>query len=120
MALDATAVLTLQALEESMWRAETRFDASYMQAILDPDFSEVGQSGRIYTREETLELQEIAIDITLPLLNFSAAELAEGVAHVTYTSVPERSTRGVAHRSSIWINRNGWKLRYHQATVTEL
>jgi len=118
--LDATAILTLQALEESMWRAETRFDPGYMQAILDTEFAEVGQSGRIYTRAETLELQELTIDITFPLMNFAVTGLADGVALVTYTSVPARSTRGAAHRSSVWVNRNGWKLLYHQATVTEM
>ena len=30
----------LRLLEDSLWRAETRFDRDYMERILDPDFSE--------------------------------------------------------------------------------
>lgn len=117
--LDATTALTLQALEEAMWRPETRFDSKYMDAILADDFTEVGQSGRAYSRAETVELPPLEIDITFPLQSFVATSLAEGAALVRYTSVPARSTRGAANRASIWVHQSGWKLLYHQATPTD-
>ncbi|WP_062078983.1 nuclear transport factor 2 family protein [Demequina globuliformis] len=110
--------LTLQAMEEAMWRADTRFDARYMDAVLAENFHEVGQSGRTYTREDTLALRGIEIDITFPLRDFSAVAICEDVALVTYTAVPERG-RGVSHRSSVWVNDGRWKLRFHQATPTD-
>ena len=44
----------LRQLEESLWRAQTRFDCEYMDIILAPDFFEFARSGRVYKREETL------------------------------------------------------------------
>jgi len=35
-------------LEESMWRAETRFDRGYVERLLHPDFFEFGRSGRVW------------------------------------------------------------------------
>ncbi len=112
--------LTLQAMEEAMWRPETRFDRRYMEAILAENFHEVGQSGRTYTREDTLDLRPIEIDIQFPLRGFSAVAICEDVALVTYTSVPERAPRGAAHRTSVWTNDGRWKLRFHQATPAEV
>jgi hypothetical protein len=42
----------LRPLEESLWRAQTRFNREYMDNIFSPDFFEFGRSGRVYyTRE---------------------------------------------------------------------
>lgn len=112
--------LTLQAMEEAMWRRETRFDRRYMDAVLADNFSEVGRSGRTYSREETLDLQPVDIDIELPLTDFTAVAICEDVALVRYTSVPSRAARGATHRSSVWVNDGRWRLRFHQATPTDL
>jgi len=92
VALDATAVLTLQALEEAMWRPETRFDRHYMDAILAPGFVEIGQSGRVYSRDDALGVPAQEIDVELPLTGLTATEVAPGTALVRYTSVPARRT----------------------------
>jgi hypothetical protein len=54
-------------LEESLWRAETRFDRDHMNEVLAPDFFEFGQSGRVYRREDTLDVPAQPINATLPL-----------------------------------------------------
>lgn len=118
MTLDTTDALTLHALEEAMWRPETRFDRAYMDAILAEDFVEIGQSGRVWSRADALSLGPVPIDVELPLTDFSEAELAPGVVHVRYVSVPTHGTRGAALRSSIWIRADRWRLRFHQATPT--
>lgn len=46
----------LQALEEPLWRAETRFSLEYMERILAPDFFEFGRSGRVYQRRDALNI----------------------------------------------------------------
>ena len=121
MALDATATLTLQALEESMWRAETRFNSAYMNAVLHPDFAEVGRSGRLFTRDEVLDMPPVPISLEIPRETFSVSEVADGVALVGYDTIPADSMHGAAHRSSIWV-RDGdrWLLRYHQGTPAAL
>ncbi|SEI94428.1 nuclear transport factor 2 family protein [Demequina mangrovi] len=110
--------LTLQALEESMWRPETRFDRAYMEAILAPGFLEIGQSGRVWSREDSVGLAPVAIDVHLPLGRLEVVELAPDVAQVRYTSTPEHGSRGAALRSSIWVRTDRWRLQFHQATPT--
>ena len=117
MALDATTVLTLQALEESMWRAEMRFDAAYMNAVLHADFTEVGRSGRVFSRDEVLGMPTVPIDVTIPRETLAISEIATGVALVSYETVPVESLHGAAHRASVWVlDGSRWLLRYHQGT----
>ncbi|WP_062385416.1 nuclear transport factor 2 family protein [Demequina iriomotensis] len=120
MTLDHTDELTLQALEESMWRPETRFDRAYMDAILAPGYVEIGQSGRVWSREDEVGLAPVTIDVSLPLGRFTVTELAPDVAHVTYTSEPLHGSHGAALRSSIWIRTDRWRLCFHQATPTAI
>ncbi len=103
-----------------MWRADTRFDMRFMDAVLAAEFIEVGRSGRTYTRDEILALQSTEIDVDLPLTGFTAVAICEDVALVRYTSVPTKASRGEAHRTSVWVNDGRWRLRFHQATSTDI
>src|SRR5690554_2637540 len=107
-------------MEEAMWRAETRFDTRFMEAVLADNFTEVGRSGRIYSREETLNLELAEIDIQLPLVDFTAVAVCEDVALVRYTSLTAHAERGATQRTSVWVNDGSWKLRFHQATPTNV
>ena len=121
MVLDATAALTLQALEESMWRDETRFDRAYMNAVLHEDFTEVGRSGRVFSRDEVLDMPPVQIRVEIPRETFSVVEIAPAVALVSYETVPSDSRHGAAHRGSMWISDGErWLLRYHQGTPSAL
>jgi len=121
VALDATAALTLQALEESMWRDETRYDRAYMNAVLHPDFAEVGRSGRVFSRDEVLDMPMVPINVQIPRETFSVAEIAPAVALVSYETVPVDSMHGAAHRASVWVGDGSrWLLRYHQGTPAAL
>lgn len=121
MELDATTRLTLQALEESMWRSETRFDHRYMDAVLHPDFTEIGRSGRVFSRDDVLEMPWVEISVDIPLSNLVFSRLADGVILLTYTTVPTHSEHGAAHRASVWVfEAKRWLLRYHQGTPTSL
>jgi len=121
MTLDPIAALTLQALEESMWRTETRFDRAYMDAVLHPEFAEVGRSGRVFTRDEVLDMPHVEIRVDIPRESFSAVEIAPGVALVSYQTVPTESLHGAAHRASIWLaDGDRWLLRYHHGTPAAL
>lgn len=110
----------LRSLEESLWRAETRFDDAHMEAVFAPDFLEFGRSGRIYTRDEVMAVQNglTEINVTLPLQEFRARYLAKDVVQVTYVSeTGQGDQKELANRSSIWSrDTGGWKLRFHQGT----
>ena len=111
----------LEALEEGLWRAETRFDRAWMEGVLAPDFFEFGRSGRIYSREDTLNIPAQPIDARLPLRGFDVRLLSPGVAQATYTSaVTYRGEEQLANRSSIWLRtEDGWRLLFHQTTAVQ-
>lgn len=117
--MDSEDVDLLRGLEESLWRAETRFDRGYMERVLHPQFSEFGRSGRSYTREQTLALTGEQIRAELPLRQFAAAEIGPDVVLLTYVSVVHDQERQVSNRSSLWVRSGGgWLLRFHQCTPT--
>ena len=111
----------LELLEEDLWRAETRFDKEWMEAVLAPGFFEYGRSGRVYGRDDTLGIAARPIDALLPLRNFTARLLGPDMVHVTYNSVETyESEEQVANRSSIWSRtEDGWRLLFHQATAVQ-
>lgn len=112
-------IAELERLEESLWRAETRFDLDYMQRVLAPDFCEFGRSGRVYRREDTLAVAAIPFEARFPLPEFTARLIAPDVALVTYRSeVAFGDLIEHGNRSSLWSrDGGGWTIRFHQGTA---
>ncbi|OLZ59008.1 DUF4440 domain-containing protein [Streptomyces amritsarensis] len=89
--------------------------------LLDPEFVEVGASGRRWDRETMLAalpgLEGGAEDGPLyEPAGMAGVELAPGVVHLTYETVIDGRR---ARRSSIWrtsADGAGWRMYYHQAT----
>lgn len=90
--------------------------------LLDPDFTEVGASGRRWDRETMLSSlpQMAGASVDDPVdepTGMTATVLAPGLVHVTYElNYGGRRTR----RSSIWRKLDagsGWRLYYHQGTI---
>ncbi|MCX4710794.1 nuclear transport factor 2 family protein [Streptomyces griseus] len=98
-----------------------RLSRSLAATLLDPEFVEVGASGRRWTYEEMVA--------ALPDLEGGGADgprfepsgmtgvvLAPGLVHLTYETVVGGER---ARRSSLWRRRAGetaWRLYYHQGT----
>lgn len=83
--------------------------------LLHPEFTEIGASGRTWTRDNIL--QTIAPLGTVDTFDMVTTQIAPAVMLVTYERVigAER-----ARRSSIWVNLDGeWLLRHHQGTALE-
>jgi len=108
----------LRELEESLWRAESRFDRAQMKEVFAPDFLEFGRSSRVYRRAEALSIEHQEIPAKLPLPNLEIRLVHPDVALVTYESdVSYASGRERARRSSLWSRTpKGWRLRFHQGT----
>ncbi|HQT90569.1 MAG TPA: DUF4440 domain-containing protein [Candidatus Kryptobacter bacterium] len=107
----------LRKLEESLWRTVSRFDQSYMDRVLSPDYFEFGRSGRIYTREEVINLPPQEIKARLPLRDFRVHPLTDDVALVTYISEVVSGELLVGNRSSLWVRTpSGWQIVFHQGT----
>ena len=108
----------IEKLEESLWKSETRFDSEYMDQLLHADFFEFGRSGRIYQRQDTLDVVSAEeIKIQLPLKNFSVHTVDDNSVLVTYISEVMYEELEVGNRTSLWVKtEEGWKLRFHQGT----
>lgn len=110
----------LRVLEESLWRAATRFDDVLMQDVFAQDMVEFGRSGRVYARDDLFIGDQATSEIaaTLPLAEFEARIITPNVVLVTYTSeVVYGNETERANRSSLWSKIDGaWRLRFHQGT----
>jgi catechol 2,3-dioxygenase-like lactoylglutathione lyase family enzyme len=108
----------LERLEESLWRAGTRFDRQRMERVIAEDFFEFGRSGRTYSRADTLAIPRVEPEVTFPLPRLRIRLLAPDVAQVTYDSaVAYDGVVEHGRRCSIWSRRGGsWVLRFHQGT----
>ncbi len=120
MKLTIKEIEELKSLEESLWIESTRFDHSYMDSILHEDFFEFGRSGKVFTRQECLDMPAGRISATIPLQNFDVHPLDENCVMITYISEDRYAELRKANRCSIWLNTSdGWKLRFHQGTPSK-
>jgi hypothetical protein len=110
----------LRKLEERLLDPVVRCDRSAMASLLAAEFVEFGSSGRVFTREQVLDLLATEMPCHVKLADFSAQPLSPEVVLVTWRSIrPDGPpVPGEAFlRSSIWIHRdNRWQMVFHQGT----
>jgi len=113
----------IKALEESLLDPTNRRNPELISNLLADDFLEFGSSGRIFDKAAILE--DLRTEPPHPaaiLSDFAIRPLAPEVMLVTYRTTRRDSSGQIirqAHRSSIWINRNGtWQITFHQGTLT--
>ena len=117
MTLTEEVINTLKKLEESLWISETRCDKKYMETILSPAFFEFGRSGRIYKREEIIDIPFQEINAKLPLKDFQIRFINVDVVLITYISEVQYDELEIGNRSSLWSKNSGkWQLQFHQGT----
>lgn len=104
----------VEALERELLRPETRADLGRTGVLLHPDFTEIGSSGRLWTRDEMMMALEDDPGMATDLELLAADRLGEDAVLLTYRS---HTRTGTALRSSLWV-RDGaqWRLRFHQGT----
>ncbi len=95
-----------------------RASPELVSELLDPEFSEIGSSGKIWTRSDIIiAVVEEAKTLHKPIQahDMRGDLLADGVVHLTYTSESEGRR---AFRSSLWRRtKTGWRLYFHQGTL---
>lgn len=111
----------LEALESELHHPGTRATRERLEALLHPQFTEVGRSGRRYTRETVIaHLLAQAAQPDVMAWNHHAKALGPGVALLTYESAHRHSDGSLslaALRSSVWLQTQaGWQLVHHQGT----
>ena len=106
----------LRPLEESHLLPATRADRNRLAAILHQSFTEIGASGRTYTRDEIRDELPSEPTARRVLEDFQVRSISECIALTTYT-VTNTTTSRRTRRSSIWLRENNtWQLVSHQGT----
>jgi hypothetical protein len=102
-------------LELALLHGDVRRDRRRVEELLDEDFREIGASGQLWTRQETVELLAAEEgDEPVAVTDLTARRVAEGVVLLAYVS--ERAGRR-AMRSAVWRLAEGrWRLLHHQGT----
>jgi len=118
---DALLLETLQALETELHHPGTPCTPDRLQALLHPQFHEVGRSGLAYDRATvTAYLAQRATPPAVQSCDFTLSRLAQDVALLSYRSTELRdgSVEPLrTWRASLWVHTaQGWQLRYHQGT----
>lgn len=110
----------VRACEEALLDAAVRRVPARVWTLLADDFLEFGSSGKVWTRQQVLEL--LASETWQPVLmqEFDCHCITQGVVLATYRTVrtdPESGRRTETLRSSIWVEESGgWRMRFHQGT----
>ncbi len=109
--------------EQTLLDPAVRHDRARVSAFLADDFVEFGASGRIWSREQILDLLATEVYTPPAIEDFRCRLIADGVALVCYQTVriDAASGRRVATlRSSLWTNESGesgeWLIRFHHGT----
>ncbi|WP_223914294.1 ribonuclease HI family protein [Arthrobacter sp. NicSoilC12] len=111
---EASAEAVVESLERELLRPETRADLGRTGVLLHPDFTEIGSSGRIWTRDAMMMSLEDNPGGAVELELLSADRLGEKSILLTYRS---HTREGSALRSSLWVLEGAqWRLRFHQGT----
>ena len=113
----------IRRLEETLHCHDTRRSSAAVEALLTEDFIEFGSSGRVYNQREMIELlaQEKKDDTTLVATDYLLRSISADAVLLTYRTcrrMANGSERSVL-RSSIWQRGcGGWKMLFHQGTVS--
>jgi hypothetical protein len=110
----------LRSCEEALLDPAVRRDRARVSVFLADDFQEFGSSGKVWSREQILELLGTE-DYHRPVMaDFKCRCVGEGVVLVTYRTVrtdPQSGQGAAALRSSIWTRDSGeWRMSFHQGT----
>lgn len=112
-------VATAVALERRLLQPTVRASPAALDALLDPEFQEIGASGRLWTRGGIIQaLTRDQQDIPTPIRDeqMDGRRLTDHLVLLTYVS--DESGRR-ARRTSLWRFDQvaGWRLLHHQGTL---
>ncbi|MEV8041988.1 ribonuclease HI family protein [Arthrobacter sp. NPDC080082] len=105
----------VEALERELLQPETRADLGRTGVLLHPEFTEIGSSGRLWTRDEVMMALEENPGPHAALETLAAERIGPDTVLLTYRS---RTRAGTVLRSSLWVlDGHQWRLRFHQGTA---
>ena len=103
--------------ERALLRADVRTSPAELEQLLDPDYTEIGASGRLWHRADMIAalLAEPSDGDPIADSDMNGTLLTPELVLLTYVS--DRAGRR-ARRSSLWRRTDGhWRVLFHQGTV---
>lgn len=108
--------------ETTLHQPENRRDEQTTEGLLHGEFSEIGRSGRFYSRQDVVAALNAETDsAAIHAEEFALSHISNEAVMLTYQSF-ELSDNNIkvrrTWRSSLWIKtpRHGWQMRFHQGT----
>ncbi|MBT2444943.1 DUF4440 domain-containing protein [Streptomyces sp. ISL-36] len=97
---------------------DVRASPALVSELLDPEFVEIGASGRRWDATSILTVTSagsVVPECPVTVSEMTGVVLAPGIVHLTYFA----DNRGrCAWRSSLWrLTEAGWRMYYHQGTL---
>ncbi|ARP73747.1 DUF4440 domain-containing protein [Streptomyces pluripotens] len=98
---------------------EVRASPARVLELLDPEFTEIGASGRRWDVASILTVTSgasVSPESPVRVSEMSGVALAPDVVHLTYFAVHQARR---TWRSSVWrLTETGWRMYFHQGTLT--
>jgi hypothetical protein len=96
---------------------DVRASPALVPELLDPDFTQIGASGRRWDAESILTVTgdgSVSPQSPAGVTEMTGAVLAPGIVHLTYLAANQgRRVR----RGSLWrLTEDGWRLYFHRGT----
>ena len=105
----------LRKLEERFLIPEMRASPNALAELIADEFTEIGSSGRKFSRQEVVEVLKHEKAGKRSIEEFQSFPLSSDIVLVVYRVIHENK---VSLRSSIWKSFDGqWKIVFHQGTV---
>jgi hypothetical protein len=99
----------IRVLEEQLLQPEVRTSSERLAALLADEFIEIGSSGRVYNKQQIIDLlcHEGGQGSPPTLRDFSARRLAAEVILVTYNIIESQTIRSIGLEIDRWTLANG-------------
>ncbi len=102
-------------LESALVDPAVRQSRERLEALLHPEFIELGSSGRVYDRQMIVETMSQEVSGEVIIRDFEIRTISEDTVLVTYRSIGQSGDE--ARRSSLWVKGDdGWRIHFHQGT----
>ena len=101
-------------LEKDLFKYEKISNNKWLDNIIDDSFIECGKSGILFDKKSTIQyLSKCTKDRNITIYNYTYSQIDNNTYLVHYIT---KSNDNSYYRTSIWINNDGLKLLFHQAS----
>ena len=102
-------------LESALVDPDLRGSREKIEALIHPDFFELGSSGRVYDRQMIVDMMSEEVSAGVIIRDFETRKVAKDIVLVTYRSIGQSGEE--ARQSSLWVKTDSqWRIQFHQGT----